>query len=131
MSPVLGTRCAENESGKAREQEEERSPGECQSVQRLEGAAAFLDEALDGFDVFVGEAFALVFAPEDVAQLGEVFEERDVVVGPGLVAFELCLDAPAATKFLRTDFAPLAFGCGGSPFVDVADAHGFPGECLP
>jgi len=52
----------------------------------LEFVATGLEHAVKTGDVVEGEAFALVLAPDDVAQFDEVFEGRFGVISPdGLV----------------------------------------------
>ena len=101
------------------------------SVQVRQCASPLFDKSLNRGYILVGQAFPLVFPPEDFPQFREILEERNVVVRPRLVTFELRLNAPPAAKLLRPDLPALAFGGSGSPFVDVADSHKFLRHCLP
>ena len=81
-----------------------------------------LDQFVDGGDIFPGEMFALIFAPQDFAQLDEVVEERCVIIGPLLLVAQLRLNAPATSKFLGAHLALFALCGDGFPNVLIAHA---------
>ena len=85
------------------------------------------DQLVDGGDVFPGEAFSLVFAPEDVAQFDQIFAQRRIVVAPRVFVLELRLDSPMAAEFFRAHFAFPAFFRLRLPNVLVAHALRSPG----
>lgn len=79
------------------------------------GRAELFEHLVDGGDVIPRKAFALVLAPEDVAEFLEVLEGRGVVVGP---------DGLGASFGLETPFAAETFGAGLAFFAVFGD--GFP-----
>lgn len=86
------------------------------------GAAAFENEFVDGGDVVPGQSFALVFAPEDVAEGFEVLEGGRVEVCPRGFGFEFGLEAPAPAEAFGAGFP--FFAVFGDGFPDVNIAHG-------
>ena len=84
--------------------------------------AAGLEHAIKTGDVVEGEAFALVLAPDDVAQLDEVFEGRFGVISPVGLAFQFGLELPATAKALGSGLSFFAVFGDGFPDMDVS--HG-------
>jgi len=82
----------------------------------------FFEHFVQGGNVVPREAFALVFAPENITQRFEVFEARGVVVGPDGFGAALGLEAPFAAEALGAGFAFFTAFVDGFPDVNIS--HG-------
>lgn len=78
------------------------------------------DESVNGGDVVVRQAFTLVFAPEDIAELLEFFEGGGFEVNPGGVGGAFGLKAPAAAEAFSPDLFFFSGFCGDFPDMNVA-----------
>ena len=89
------------------------------------GWAAFLQHPVEGSHVVPWEAFALVFAPDDIPQFFQILQRRVVVIGPLGVRGDFGLKLPAAAKSFGAHLAFFPLGGGGFPDVDVSHAESF------
>jgi len=88
--------------------------------------AAGFEHAIKTGNVIEGEAFALVLAPDDVAQFDEVFEGRFGVISPDGLAFQFGLELPPAAKALGSGLSFFAVFGNGFPDMDVSHGSRLP-----
>src|SRR4051812_16467317 len=85
------------------------------------------DELIQRSHVIPRQPFALVLAPDDVAELHQILQERSVVIGPLLLAFHLGLQAPIAPEALSAHFPFPSLRSGLFPDMNVAHRCDFSG----
>jgi hypothetical protein len=84
---------------------------------RLFIALSIFDQLVDRRDVFGRGAPSLILSENNVFERKQVFRERNVVVGPLIVVFELGLEFPITAKLGNTHLALSSLLIFLSPYV--------------